>query len=143
MKCPICGGPSRIAAQTLNKLGCLAIVRECTAEDGNAHVLARFETMEVPSSVVAQFGAARFAEKVERALRGYRTRAECARKREVVRQLAGTQPATAIAHLLGITETRVRQIFRELHARGELPQPRVRVHRLSDEQRIRVPAEDK
>jgi len=104
--------------------GCLAILRECDKKH-------RFDTIELPATVVSQLGAKAFETQLERAMRGIRARAESERRRAVVEQLFGKQNNSAIGRFLGITETRVRQIANELGlTRNPTAEPRRTLHSL-------------
>jgi hypothetical protein len=70
-------------------------------------------TLEVPASVLREMGKTRLAEALARHARGDATRTQAATLRAAVAARAGVK-ATAVAHELGVTEARVRQIRKEL-----------------------------
>ena len=73
----------------------------------------RFSTYEVPVSVVKALGVKKFQEALAAYARGEAARKAAAERRAAVADRAGWK-AAAVAHDLGITEARVRQIRKEL-----------------------------
>lgn len=74
----------------------------------------RITTYEVPYAVLSHMGAARLREAAQKWQRGERARAEVrARRQRIIALLAEGWKPTAIAHEVGITEQRVRQIRAE------------------------------
>lgn len=69
-------------------------------------------TYEVPRSVVAGLGMRKFKDAINTVLRGVARKEKAREVRAAVRSRAGWK-ATAVAHELGITEARVRQIRKE------------------------------
>lgn len=70
----------------------------------------RITTYEVPYSILSHMGAARLREAAQKWQRGEQIRA---RRQRIVALLAEGWKPTAIAHEVGITEQRVRQIRAE------------------------------
>ena len=75
----------------------------------------RFNTMEVPETVIRDIGTKRFMAQVEARHRNMATAITRAARRKRIKDqlLEGIKP-TAIAHAEGVTDTRIRQIRDEL-----------------------------
>lgn len=102
--------------------GCLAIVRECTAEGLKKHHTKNFETVEVPAALLSVIGATAINRGMERVKRGHLQREVYATRRETVRQLYGRQTNARIAKHLGISEAAVRFTAKRLRELGDLPE---------------------
>lgn len=73
----------------------------------------RITTYEVPAQVLRAIGMSLVRQHVDAFYRGLEAREKAARLKDAVREREGWK-ATALAHELGITEARVRQIRKEL-----------------------------
>jgi hypothetical protein len=73
----------------------------------------RFTTIELPVTVLKAIGMGRVRDALKMWQRGEAQRAQARKLREDVAQRHGIKP-TAVAHELGVTEARVRQIRKEL-----------------------------
>jgi hypothetical protein len=71
-------------------------------------------TFEIPEAVARGIGLKVIAEAMARWKRGETQREMAAYRREFIRQRIGTKP-TAIAHELGVTDARVKQIIKEIN----------------------------
>lgn len=84
--------------------------RRYELEDGR-----RITTLELPATVVKALGVGRVREYMETWQRGEKQRAEVHKRRERIEWLLHQKvKPTAIAHEVGVTEERVRQIRKEL-----------------------------
>lgn len=84
--------------------------RRYELEDGR-----RITMLELPATVLKGIGMKRVQEFMEIWQRGERQRTESqARRQRIVEMLAENIKPTAIAHEVGVTETRVRQIRKEI-----------------------------
>jgi hypothetical protein len=88
--------------------GCVASQRDC------GDPLHRFDTLELPHSVISDMGPSRFGYSLKRAWAGVIQRAQTAKIRRTVTELYGKTPNTRIAKFCEISEARVRQIAAEL-----------------------------
>lgn len=84
--------------------------RRYELEDGR-----RITTLELPATVIKAMGLKRVQEFMEIWQRGEKQRTESqARRQRIVEMLAKDIKPTAIAHEVGVTEARVRQIRKEI-----------------------------
>lgn len=84
--------------------------RRYELEDGR-----RITTLELPATVIKAMGLKRVQEFMEIWQRGEKQRTESqARRQRIVEMLAENIKPTAIAHEVGVTEARVRQIRKEI-----------------------------
>lgn len=84
--------------------------RRYLLEDGR-----RVTTLEVPATVLKGLGMKRVREFMEIWQRGEKQRAEIHKRRERIEELLRERvKPTAIAHEVGVTEERVRQIRKEM-----------------------------
>lgn len=95
MKCPYCSAATRVLSTRDD-----ARRRQCSAG-------CRFNTTEVPQTVLRAIGRRVLAEAAAAMVRGAKRRQRRAQVEQLLAQ--GWKPA-AIAHHVGLTETRVRQI---------------------------------
>lgn len=116
MHCLGCNGPTTVTAESVRSDGCMVRTRACAGKRSCGEI----STLELPSSALSEFGPKAVEAAVERFRRGFTGRRESARRREVVRLLIGRQTKSSIARFLGISQTAVRNIERELRAAGKL-----------------------
>lgn len=105
INCPVCGERTRVVETRDDTRR-----RECT--EGH-----RFNTQELPETVLRALGQRSITRRVAVLERGVQQRQEQAARRRLIEELLakGWKP-TAVAHRVGVTETRVRQIRSEVAA---------------------------